>query len=517
MSFPNGSQAYYENSFLKFSTKPEKKNDETNSNLSFSDENEKKDKKTKKNSQKTQNSSNKKTVPDSPFASLFEINPSNQLKRTKNSSEEFSFTQQPNYSSTQFSNFNSKEFSLPSEKENPHLYKTPIKKPDFYFSQIPDSNVFSDGLMKTMSNSNDMNSSSVEQFKSIKGSKPNVVSREYFKKNFEKKPSSMNNVLPSKNDENKEILLQKDNQQKIEKKESMFLEENPSENVNKTTIPQKEFQHQILNNTEINKTQSHSIESQLEKIHISESKFKESQHHGHEIEIMSREIQSTPKTSNINDRIQIKSDDLASNTNIIKDAKDVNTNTSLNNKNPIFNPPKYNVLSTVHVQTDDQGPKVKSFLDIFKSRIDQKKVGEISNLAKQKTLVSISQQAVPNKKYVAKYMENFIKKNKLDQKTQENTEDFKKLNKLFFEEERPFLKNEPKKRIRKKKPCLFEQEEPKNSDDEESVSDIDQESSCEDDKMKSNLDIDFEQFFEEYLGKLLNKKKFKKKGKIAKK
>ena len=52
MSFPNGSQAYYENYFLKFSSKPDKKNDETNSNLTFSDENEKKTKKNKKNSQK---------------------------------------------------------------------------------------------------------------------------------------------------------------------------------------------------------------------------------------------------------------------------------------------------------------------------------------------------------------------------------------------------------------------------------------------------------------------------------
>lgn len=166
----------------------------------------------------------------------------------------------------------------------------------------------------------------------------------------------------------------------------------------------------------------------------------------------------------------------------------------------------YSVLS------DKIGPK--NYLDIFKQKIDQKKVKELSTKAKQSMFEKITKEfSLANKKEISKFMKNFTEKSKINEKKGPTQVEFKEIfQKTFFPEENHQIK-------RKKIKCpLFIQEE-ENDVSEESLSDIDEVSSFEGENNKAeDLDLDFEQYFETHTEiNQQNHKNFKQKNNLIKK
>lgn len=155
----------------------------------------------------------------------------------------------------------------------------------------------------------------------------------------------------------------------------------------------------------------------------------------------------------------------------------------------------------------------KNYLDIFKQKIDQKKVKELSTVAKQTALLTTNKESsLPNKKKDSKFKNNYIEKTKLKKKTQNEVEFKEIFQKAFFPEENSQTKG------KKMKFPLFTQEEG-NCLSEESLSDIDEVSSFGNENHKAvDLDLDFEQYFETHTEILQpSSKNFKQKTKLNKK
>jgi len=384
MNFSLNSQAYYDHSFQKVTSKPnQQKEPDDLSNISFSDD----DLKRGKTHKKTE--SPHKTG-DSPFASLFEINPLNKLQKNK----------------------------------NPHK--------NLFFSQHVSVNESANFLNKSRTNDTE-----------ISEERPTISSMSPFLEKMKNLPNSPLSLQNSK-------ATEKTNLFSLAETSELLLPQRRKE-----TLDSSKKITKLLSQSPVQHDESFDKKKEIQKI----------------IE-----------------------------------------------KKDIFETPKYKNLSKINENknTPNESIKPKSYGDIFKQRIDQKKVGDLATQAKQNTLVSISREAVPNKKYVAKYMENFIKKNKLDPKEKE-PQDFQKFNKLLFEESSNPVPKKRKKQQKTTKFCMFAQEAEGNS--EESVSDCDDDLSIEGDIRKlSNLDIDFEEFFEDAMDHpFISKKNFKKKGKIGKK
>ena len=532
MNYSLESQAYYDNSLQKLTKNPKRKDSDAISNISFSDE-EKTGKKKAQKSEIPTKSANKSLL-ESPFASLFEINPSNKSNKKNNSKEEVFLTQQ---------------FSA-NENKN---------------SQIIETNLASTQSIKNMSNDNASHSFSLENnFSHFGGG-------EFYKKNFGKKEGlkTKQPTLASNNyygesvsktfeklfgdDEKTSVISEKEKNtnfpQKSEVKaisEDKFIYENkfqtPIKNSKETGkrnsietlnhfLPQNQkelFKTPEIISKSINKSTSKLSENAENIIKIPTQKHfitpnAESTHKNTDA---SNDAFSKSKSASINETtkqsiqsIENPSAPLVLNDNAKPNLSEKNKfDETIHQKTPggfIKPTPKTPTIQSANKQIAN-----KSYGDIFKQRIDQKKVGELAIQAKQNTLISISREAVPNKKYVAKYMENFIKKNKLDPKEKEPQDsELQQFHKLFFEGDKKDARSGPKKRKRdqNKNKTFFAQEAENNS--EESVSDCDEEISIEGDIRKlSKLDIDFDGFFEEAMEHpLIGKKNFKKKGKIAKK
>lgn len=550
MDFPEQSQAYYENSFQKLNFKAtETKPSDPLSDISFSEEVQPKNKKIKSKFDQSE----KKALFSSPFASLFEIGPSNKSKKTKHVSEDLFFSQQPaNLFSTQTensginSNIFPKDVSCHSERKSTidDHYK---RKTDFFLSQSPD-----------------IKQNLIKPFNFFENAHSNLEKKIGFKKFFDKKEIyKTKNVEQERifNSENKNFTnsplrqeietrferiqindyYNKNLRMEVEKNTEYKInpDENKSLNNSFITTPAKKETSNVFFNKFKNSSKLH-----IEDINRKTEKNNLITNLTHENIEFNKNYES-PISENVNSKFTnnfsspknkppetFKPISYANPLNKISDDNDLKLNThkkntvyNYENLNPkshnkpetIFNLPKYNSINTDFTENTTNKKDGKTYSDIFKQRIDQKKVFNISNQAKQNTLISISQQAVPNKKHVAKYMENFIKKNKLDQTSKINPEkkELQELNKLLFEEEIPKKDYESKKFKKKpRKNYLFAQEEAKNS--EESVSDLDSDSLEGENLQKlPDLDLDFERFFEE--NPIRNKKTFRRKGKIEKK